>query len=79
MFSRRCLLEKGVRATAATLAFASRPSGGATTATTGGVRAGVTAAAIAGRGWGLGLGEGVHSAQAFGGPGRPLNRCGGVT
>lgn len=69
LLSRTKLLKSGARAAVAALGAGLAP-GGAWRGS--GLAAGVPVAA---GGWGLGLGKGVHSAQAFGGPSRPLNRC----
>ena len=71
LLSRKKLLENGARVVASSLGVG-LGSGGASHVA--GLLAGVPV--VAG-GWGLGFGQGVQPAEAFGGPSRPLNRYGG--
>lgn len=71
LLSRKKLLENGGRLAASTLGFGTWSRG---TSRVAGLLAGVP---VASGGWGVGLGPGVQSAEAFGGPSRPLNRYGG--
>eukprot|EP00904_Undaria_pinnatifida_P000980 jgi/Undpi1/10883/HiC_scaffold_3.g01409.m1 len=68
--SREKLLEIGARVVASTLGVGVGSGGASRVA--GGLLAGVP---VAVGGWGVGLGQCVQSAEAFGGPSRPLNRC----
>lgn len=71
LLSRKTLLENAARVGASVLGVGVGSGGASRVA---GLLAGVP---IAAGGWGVGLGQGVQSAEAFGGPRRPLNRYGG--
>lgn len=70
LLSRKKWLENGARVVTSTLGVGAGLGGASRVA---GLLAGVPVAAGV---WGVGLGQGVQSAEAFGGPSRPLNRYG---